>query len=207
MTHIETEFKWEANTFHAFQKMRQAAEELGKLSAPDQVFICDTYMDHTDGQFARQNIAFRVRNIGARWECSFKTKTDLKNGLAVRQEETLALPVKNVHQASAFLTRKKTWQGLNVENLRPTFSLVNRRTIHMLKTPQVQAELAYDAVQFLICGRIVKIWELELELKKGTPKALQALAQKLTEKTGLPLAKISKVETAQAILKIFQSGK
>ena len=46
--------------------------------------------------------------------------------------------------------------------------------------------------------------EVELELKKGSAENLKKLAQYLTQKSGLKLAKISKVKTAEALINLWK---
>ena len=128
MKNLETEFKWEGNLPRSLARARQIFSALGKLSAPTRLRICDTYLDHADEQFAKEKIAFRVRRVNQKWEVTFKTRSEIKNGKAVRREETLPLPnVKNLTQALAFLTQKKTWKKLNVCGLQKRFVLKNHR--------------------------------------------------------------------------------
>ena len=122
-------------------------------------------------------MAFRVRNVGNNWEATCKTRTEIKHGKAVRREETLALPdVRNITQALAFLDRKKIWKGLNVTNLQMQFLLKNQRTIYEFCFENARLEMALDDVAIFVCGRRVKMKEIELELKQGTIKSFEKFA-------------------------------
>ena len=207
MKNLETEFKWECSAPSDFVKAVRVMRALGEVSAPVNLSICDTYLDHADEQFSKQKIAFRVRCVNHRWEATFKTRTEVKNGKAVRREETLSLPgVKNLSQALAVLTRKKTWKNLNVRGLQKQFVLKNKRRIVNVTFQKCQAELALDRFSVLVCGREVKMREIELELKRGSQKDFEALAALFTARSGLTFAKNSKVKTAYALRKLWSEN-
>ena len=161
-------------------------------------------MDHADERFAKEKIAFRVRQINKKWEATFKTRSEIKNGKAVRREETLALPnVKNLAQALAFLQHKKTWQKLDVRDLQKRFVLKNRRQAFGLIYKKCTAELALDNFAVFVCGREVRMKEIELELKGGRTQDFEELASHFTKKSGLAFSTISKVRTAETLRKLW----
>lgn len=198
---MEIEFKWEANMPRAFYKMQRAVLLSGiSILSGQPIRITDVYLDTPTRDFEKQKIAFRVRNTNQKWEATFKTRTQVINGKAVRREETLLLPgVKNLPQALDFLRRKKTWKNLCIENLKPLFVLKNRRQIQAISWHKMQAELAFDACEILVYGRRVRFKEIEMELKKGSAQTLEKLAEQLTQISGLKRATISKVKTALAL--------
>lgn len=207
MKNLETEFKWECSAPSDFVKAVRVMRTLGKLSAPANLSICDTYLDHADEQFSKQKIAFRVRHVSHRWEATFKTRTEVKNGKAVRREETLPLSgVKNLPQALLFLTRKKTWKNLDVRDLQKQFVLKNKRRILNVRYKKCQAELALDKFSILVCGHEVKMREIELELKRGSQKDFEALALLFTARSGLTFVKNSKVKTAYALRRMWSEN-
>lgn len=204
MKNLETEFKWECKTPSCFARAVRVMQSLGEVSAPAHLTICDTYLDHADEQFSKQKIAFRVRCVNRQWEATFKTRTEVKNGKAVRREETLPLPnVKNIAQALLLLTRKKTWKNLNVCDLQKQFVLKNKRRILNVSYKKCQAELALDRFCILVCGHEVKMREIELELKRGSQKDFEALAMLFTAQSGFAFVKNSKVKTAYSLRKMW----
>lgn len=204
MKNLETEFKWDANAPRASARARQIFGALGKLSAPVCLQICDTYLDHADERFAKEKIAFRVRKVNQKWEATFKTRSEIKNGKAVRREETLVLPnVKNLAQALAFLTQKKMWKKLDVRELQKRFTIKNHRRAFNLVYKKCVAELALDDFCVLVCGREVKMKEVELELKRGSMQDFEELAAQFTVKSKFAFSDISKVRTAETLRKLW----
>lgn len=205
MKHMEIEYKWDANVPRAFIRATQAVQELcGKVVAKH-LFITDTYLDDANNHLAKQLVALRVRNIGAIWEATFKTRSAVKQGKATRREETLALPsVKNLSQALKKLAQQKTWKDICTTNLHVRFSLKNKRTVYEFTYQHTQMEMALDRVTLYVAGRRVTMQEIELELKKGTEKKFDEFAQFFAQKTNLSQAKISKVKTAEALLNLWK---
>ena len=197
----EIEFKWEANSPRAFWQMKCALNQTGaKICAAENWRITDVYVDTPAHDFEKQKIAFRVRNANGKWEATFKTRTEIVHGKAVRREETLALPgIKNLSQALEKLHRKKSWLGLPTENLIPLFTLKNHRRTCLISDGKMQAELAFDSCGIDVCGRHVFFKEIELEHKKGPAEIFEKLAAHLTQISGLKQAKISKVKTALSL--------
>lgn len=208
MKHLETEFKWDANTPRAFAHMlRTVRQNIAEkfLPEPIRLRIEDVYLDAADGSFAELKIAFRVRCCDGKWEATFKTRTEIKNGKAVRREETLPLPTaKNLKDALRLLNDKKHWQGLNLCGLIPLFTIRNRREIRLIPLAHGTAELAFDTCTLLVAGRQTKMKEIELELKQGRTEELETLAQRLTQRSGLSYVRVSKVKTAMGLLKLWR---
>ena len=206
MKHFETEFKWDANTPRAFAQMRAAWRRVPGLkpAAPEKLHICDVYLDTPAGDLARELIALRVRCTDGKWEATYKTRTAMLNGKAVRREETLPLPgVQNQADALAFLAAKKTWQGVPLQDLKALFEIRNRRQTVNLFYDGATAEMAFDAFEIRVAGRRVLMKEIELELKKGKASALETLARQLTQQSGLSYMRVSKVKTACGLLKLW----
>jgi len=205
MKNLETEFKWDAQTPRAFLRMLGAVKKVAGAAAvsPAKVlYLTDIYLDHSDGSFEKERLAFRVRRSGKQWEATFKTRTQLINGKAVRREETQALAgVKNLRQALAELDAQKRWKKLPVCGLVPLFRICNKRRVRWITTPHFQAELAFDTCTICAGGKRVFFKEIELELKRGRAQAFDEFAARLSEKSGLPRATKSKVRTAHALLK------
>ena len=200
---MEIEFKWDANVLRAFYKMQRAVRLSGARVLSTQNWnITDVYLDAPARDFEKQKVAFRVRCSNQNWEATFKTRTEIVNGKAVRREETLPLPgVRNLQEALEFLHRKKMWKGLCVKNLQPLFVLKNRRKTQLIIFHNTQAEVAYDTCEIGVCGRKVSFKEIEMELKKGSQATFEKLGEVL--QIGLQKAHVSKVKTAFALLNLW----
>ena len=206
MPNIETEFKWDSNSPRAFARVLSAVRQVPsvRLSAPRVLHICDTYLDTPEHFFEQNKIAFRVRNTDGVWEATYKTRTEVKNGRAVRREESLPLPgIKNLAQALSFLADKKKWDKLPLTGLKMLFALRNKRTSYDILFNGVEAELSLDNFMICVCGRRVLMKEAELELKKGQPDTFDGLARQITQASGLAYARVSKVKTATALLALW----
>ncbi len=205
MKNLETEFKWNAQTPYAFLKMLAAIKTIpGKktLSSAKRLRITDVYADHADHRFERDKIAFRIRHYQDTWEATFKTRTELVNGKAVRREETQPLiKVKNLRQAFSSLSKQKTWKKLSLINLQPLFTIKNKRVLRQLTLPKLQAELSFDSCQIAVGEKRVFFKEIELEFKGGCQKSFDELAGYLSKKSGLKKSVCSKVKTAVSLLK------
>lgn len=204
MKNMETEFKWDANAPRAFARLLRAVKASARVEDVRRLHIRDVYLDHADRSFEDNKIAFRVRCVNGTFEATFKTRTEIVNGKAVRREETLPLPgATNIAQAMALLNRKQTWHGLNVAGLVKRFEIRNRRQARNVFFDGAAFELAFDTCDILVCGRVVKMKEIELELKCGAAEKLDALAALLSRESGLPAMKCSKVKTACALLVLW----
>lgn len=205
MKNMETEFKWDANVPRAFVRMLRAVNTSGgKISPCQNLKIKDVYLDHNDRSFEAQKIALRVRSTDGSFEATFKTRTETRNGKAVRREETLPLEkIKNLQQALKFLNRKKSWKGLAVDGLSPRFEIRNRRQSRRVLWDGAEFELSFDTCEILVCGRTLKMKEIELELKRGSVEKLDALCALLSRESGLKPMRCSKVKTACALLGLW----
>ena len=205
MKHLEIECKWDANSPRAFQRARKALTNLCGPITPRLLHIRDTYLDDAKESLVKKFIALRVRNTDGKWEATFKTRTQIKNGKAVRREETLPLPnVKNFKQALRALTQKKSWKGINTTALASRFTLNNKRDVYEFTYQGARLEMALDKVTIYVLGRRVHMQEIELELKRGKSEALDQFAQHFFEQTKLAHAKISKVKTAEMLYKLWK---
>lgn len=205
MKNMETEFKWDGNVPRAFVRMLRAANaSADKISPCQNLKIKDIYLDHADRSFEAQKIAFRVRSTDGAFEATFKTRTEIIDGKAVRREETLPLSgVTNLTQALEFLKCKKTWKGLCVSGLSPRFEIRNRRQTRAVFFDGAEFELAFDSCEISVCGRALKMKEIELELKRGTAEKLDALCALLSRASGLKAMRFSKVKTACALADLW----
>lgn len=202
MKHVELEYKWGADTPRAFSRMLKAVQTCVPFVSEAQLQpITDVYLDDEAERLSRQKIALRVRRCGNAWEATYKTKTELVDGKAVRREETLPLTgVCTLPEALDFLRCKKEWDGLPLERLRVQFVIKNKRTLRRLGWEDgTEAELAFDSCAVCVSGRTLLMKEIELEFKGGAEETFSSAARLLTQRSGLPAAQISKVKTAVSL--------
>ncbi len=205
MKHLEIECKWDANTPRAFSRAQDFLRGINPKITSKQLKIKDTYLDHATGDLATQKIALRVRNTSSKWEATFKTRSEIKNGKATRREENLPLPrVKNLTQALQFLAKQKKWYGVDVTGLEVKFTLANKRTVYGLNYDGSTLEMALDDVTLFVVGRQVKFKEIEVELKRGKSEGLDKFCRAFSQQTKLKRAHISKVKTAETFLKFWK---
>ena len=202
MKHMEMEYKWDANFPHAFDRAKKFLKEFCEITTADSLHIHDTYLDNAHGDLSKHRIALRVRNTDGVWEATFKTRTKIQNGKAVRQEETLPLPnVQTRAQALRMLAQQTNWPFLNTQELYVRFTLSNKRTVFLLRYQTSVLELVLDQVTIFAAGHRTHLKEIELELKQGTEKELTQFAQLFTQQTQLKYATLSKVKTAEKLLR------
>ena len=206
MRNLEIESKLDANTPRAFARAAQFLKQLNPALTPKTLHIQDVYLDHFAGDLAREKIALRVRNTDGKWEATFKTRTEIKNGKATRQEATLPLPhVHTLAQALTYLEKKKTWKNISLVGLKARFKIINKRKIYLLDKGTATLEIALDDVTICASGRQLKMKEIEIELKRGSAKILDRVVQLFKQQTQLQNAKISKVKTAEMFLNLFSA--
>lgn len=205
MKNLETEFKWNGQAPHAFMRMLGAVRmclPTQNISAKKQLQITDVYLDHPDRRFEKEMLAFRVRHYKQIWEATFKTRTKIVNGKAVRREETQRLAgVQNFKQALAKLAKQKRWKKLSVQGLEPLFVIRNSRILRMIRTDSFQAELSFDRCVIRAGEKRTFFKEIELEFKNGNKQKFEKFAKELSVKSKLASSKISKVKTAVLLLK------
>lgn len=205
MKHMEIECKWDANSPRAFQRARKALTHLCGPLTPRLLHIRDTYLDDAKHSLSKKLIALRVRNTDGNWEATFKTRTQIKNGKAIRQEETLPLPnVKNLSQALRALTQKKNWKQITTSGLTTQFVLINKRTVYLFTYKKSTLEMALDRIVINVAGRRVHMQEIELELKRGKSEILDQFAKLFRQQTKLARTQISKVKTAEMLRKLWK---
>ena len=208
MKNLEIEYKWQAQTPRAFSRARRVLTKLCGSVRFEKLNIQDVYLDHAEADLSAQKIALRVRNTDGKWEATFKTRTQLKNGKATRQEATLPLPnVKNIKQALQILAQKKKWKGICLIGVEPVFKIKNKRTVCLFKYDGTCLEMALDNVTIYALRHSLKMKEIELELKRGKQEALDKFATIFSQQTQLLQAKNSKVKTAEKFLSALKNKK
>lgn len=202
MQQLEQEFKWDASARGAFSAFLRALKQGGELSRVRRLAIRDYYLDNARQDFTRDKVALRIRRTGKRFEATLKTRNAVKNGFASRRELTLPLSnVRSMRGALARLEQRGDWEGYALEGLQVRFCIANQRAAYQWKAGGCVCEAALDNYVTLAKGYQWRRKEIELELKKGSVKTYQKLAQKLSVLSALSAAKISKVAGAEQWLK------
>ena len=202
MKNFEIEYKWSAAEPRSFYKMRRAMAGAGIAATSQTLHLRDVYLDTPSGELGAQKIAFRLRSTNGAWEATFKTKTEVINGKAVRREETLPLPAaRSFRHALRLLHEKKRWKGLVLEGLATQFEIRNRRVLHLIKQPGFSAEISFDNCNIVVGKQRVIFKEIEMEFKRGRIKSFEQTVRLLHLKSGLKFSKCSKVKTAISLLK------
>lgn len=199
MKNFEQEFKWDAPARQAFVRFVDALQAMAETCiGPQLLQNTDYYLENATNHLAAQKIALRIRQCGENWEATLKTRSAIKNGLACRQEWTQPLPaVPGIRQALKILETQREWHGIALASLKVRFVIKNARTIYRVTYRGCQAEVALDNYLTLAQGHQWRRKEIELELKRGSTTGFEKLAQKLTEKSGLKPAQLSKVAVAE----------
>ena len=204
MKNLESEYKWDGNLPRAFARMKRAAAPFLCAGKSEKLRLRDVYLDDARRTLAAQKIALRLRCVNGAWEATLKTRSEVKNGRAVRHEYTLPVgKVTDFAQALACFKARKKWKNIALEKLGAQFEIVNRRQIYALNFQGAAAELALDNFEIRVLGRRVKMKEIELELKKGSAQKWERLAAEISRAAQLPFAKISKVRSAEALLRLW----
>ncbi len=200
---IEKEFKWRAVSEADFELMLRAARARfdGEITGPEELHIKDAYLDSPDERFSARKTALRLRCTDGAFEATLKAKTRLVNGQAVRWEETVPLPhAGNEVHALRALRDMGEWDGLALRDVNIRFYIFNRRRIYRLCCASAEYELAFDDVRVEAASRVLRMKEVELELKRGTDETFRAFAAVLGEISGLTAPEKSKVQTATELL-------
>lgn len=196
---VEKEFKWALPLRQSFDGFVAALrEESDRVVAGKRLRIVDYYLDDGRGTLAARKIALRIRRVGASWEATLKSRSALKNGLATRREWTRSFTeVRTFTAAWLALKLWKNWRGVELANVGLYFTIQNHRQLYQVRYGRCICEAALDDYKTLAGGREWRRREIELELKKGSAKDFIKLIEKVTARSGLKAAKLSKVAGAE----------
>ena len=199
MENLEQEFKWDASVRGAFAHFVGAMEKsCGNISYLGTVKIADYYLDNAQRELAKRKVALRIRRSKRKWEATCKSRSQLKKGLATRQERTLPLSrVRTIRQALMQLVARGVWPEVKRKSLQVRFVIRNTRKIYRASYKGCLCELALDNYVTQVGTHQMRRKEIELELKKGSVRDFKKLVKKVSVLSGLNAAKISKVAGAE----------
>jgi triphosphatase len=162
------------------------------------------YVDTADGRLAAAGLALRLRREGHDWVQALKSRGD---GLMVRGEHEVPLPGRGEpalepsrHAGTPAGEALRKALGDPPAALVELFATDIRRTRREVRAGAgAVVELALDEGAIHAAGRRLRVCELELELVRGAPSALLALAGRWVQRHGLWLDARSKAQRGERL--------
>lgn len=171
----------------------ELAKAVRGRSAPEQGSISSVYLDSTDRRLARAGLVWCHRQEGQRWIQRLR-RVDARGGDPGRLEHEVLAPSERpdalLHAGSApgerllALLRRAEADGVAVaERYRCELRHSGRR----LRSRGALIEVSFDRGHLIAPGARLPVCELGLRRLAGPPEALEALAQRWSERFGLQL--------------------
>jgi inorganic triphosphatase YgiF len=156
--------------------------------------VASLYYDTPDERLRRAHMALRVRRHGARWLQTLKCEV----APGARGEWETPVPGKRLDVARLPRGEIRAASGIDIValagRLQPRFETRFSRRTALLQLGDAALEAALDRGKVIAAGRRIAIRELEIELKRGAPRALFRHARSLVEPLALALDFESKAE-------------
>ncbi|MCX7693299.1 CHAD domain-containing protein [Tepidimonas taiwanensis] len=178
--------------------------------------LVNRYYDTPDGWLREQRCALRVRAItplaapasadGARatalWEQTLKTAGTQTGAWSARGEWTVPLNRPRLDRRALLATPlgEHPEAAQRLASLQAVYETRCVRTTWVVHAPDGVVEVALDAGTVRAGGRHAPLLELELELLRGDPAALDRVADALAQSLPLLPARLSKAQRAQQLL-------
>lgn len=197
---LEREYKWQAHGHADFFKLQKALQNTGLKLRFARSLITDSYFDNAEGKLSSEKSALRLRSVNGSYELTLKTSSSIKNGFAVRKEETVPLYAKSHTRASAQFFAEVRQRRPDLGRISELFLIKNKRESVFLENPLFNAEVCFDDFNILAAGKNQKMYEIEMEFKGGDFEKFAEFAQKLEKENGLKAVQISKVASAYKLL-------
>jgi CHAD domain-containing protein len=164
----------------------------------------DLYLDTFDWRLLRNGLSLRLRRAGDTAIYGIKSLGKLEEGRAERRE--IEVRVQGDAADPTAVTDKRIRAEIDPiispRRLLVQVAVRTERTPYRVRCPEgAQVELVFDATGFSARGmnrprRSQRLYEMEAELKKGSPAELEALGRLLAGCSGLSPSLKSKLETA-----------
>lgn len=167
---------------------------------PEQRDQAAVYFDTAAGDLRKAGFSLRIRRSGERWTQTVKHKPDSAAGMFDRQE--WEWPVDGFDLDFDALEKTPLATLLNKKlrkKLGPLITTAVHRSLWRIARDGSEIELTLDEGAISGGGRTASVAELEIELRKGDPAALFALADALADTVPLRLGVLSKAERGYAI--------
>ena len=157
------------------------------------------YYDTPDHALARAGLSLRVRSSGDEHIQTVKADGATAAGLFVRSE--WEAPVEGSEPVVDDSTPVKAMLGERTQDIGPVFAVDVERCIWIVHEGGSEVELVLDKGHVRAGDRSEPVSEVELELKRGTPAALFALARKLDATAPVHLGVLAKSERGYRLTK------
>lgn len=155
--------------------------------------LLSVYFDTPHRALAAAGVTLRVRREG-RWRVQTLKQGEVGAGMSDRleRERRVYADVPVLDAEDAALVETVVGRGVTIEELEPVVTTRVRRTVFDVSRDDAAIEVALDDANVQAGGGVAAFAELELELKRGEPAALFALARDLADHAPLRLATLSK---------------
>lgn len=186
----EIECKWEAHSLLDYNQFLEFTQNLGaKLSRSWKIRINDTYVDTPEKFFQNSHLECRIRLSVGHSELTLKSFSGTDKNLFIRNEKTVQLPLMSSNKMAFRYCRNCFFK-----NIQPLFEILNKRQIQTLVLPcGTWAEACFDQVVMLCGKKKLRMYEIELEFKRGDLDAFKAFVGQLSPLNLIP-SKFSKYE-------------
>ena len=172
--------------------MLDALPVIGKrLRRTPRKHIETTYFDTSDRRFTGNGFALRVRKQDKGALLSIKQAGSLGSGRE-EWERPITGDEPNAQNMSTSPAASLMRANGRDAQLAPLYTVAVDRASFLVKEGEAQIEIAVDRGEIKRDGAELPVCELELELKKGEPRQLFALAQRFIDKAPLRLSLVSK---------------
>ena len=170
------------------------------LAAPEEHELVSIYFDTPDSALHQAGVYLRIRESGGRYVQAIKAA---KNGDLIERhewEQEVAGPAPALDAAKGTALEPLLTDTVK-QQLHPVFETRIRRTLYRLEHDGAEIEAAIDRGEIGTRTQTCPVCELELELKRGEPKALFRLARALAEDVPLRLEVKTKAERGFELLR------
>lgn len=196
--HLEVELKLEIDP--ADMDTLASCALLGLGGRPWERFD-SIYFDTLENSLHRAGFALRIRRERDRRVQTLKAMGTAAAGLFVRQEweEEVRGEEPRVELLMPILGPLVAEDAF--ERLKPAFRVLVSRASAIIERGTARIEIVADRGDIIDGGRTLPVCEIELELKKGDPAALFALAREIRDLVPVRLAVLSKSERGYRLIK------
>lgn len=192
---IEFELKLEMDEPEAVDALIRALD----LGAPRTVRMRATYFDTPDRRLAKLGYSVRIRQEGHRRVQTIKCTGGEGASIFARQEWEQA-----AHGPAPLIEPDHPLcdaLGKDAAGLAPSFEILTERSAWDIRAKDAEIELVLDRSEALAGGASTRFTEIELELKRGDPSAVFALARRIGRLTPVRIGVLAKAERAHRLIK------
>ncbi|MFO1047820.1 MAG: CHAD domain-containing protein [Geminicoccaceae bacterium] len=167
--------------------------------------LVTTYYDTADHRLSRRRLALRVRQSGRRFVQTLKTANTGQGAETSRGEWEVQRPDATPELTAFAEPAVLDLTGLILpDELQPVYETRFKRRALLVNWPdpngpEAEIEVAFDRGAVRAGGAETPISEIELELKRGSPRALFELAQSMRELAPLRLQTLDKAARGHAL--------